>query len=167
MRYLSVLIRHFTFIVVELKNKNTIYNSCILFSCWKNIFKLNVVFKLILPSLSIYYPKPQCQLEGTASSGIPQAITIYNSLSTTACTSVDTFAIVHELFYRVDGCAGSTKFATILTLCSSRRSSDTFPRLSLCGAILKYTTITNLFLQFHSNKASRWWWIKLPKQPEL
>ena len=39
------------------------------------------------------------------SNGIPQAVTIHISLSNTACTSVDTFAIVHALLDRVDSCA--------------------------------------------------------------
>ena len=39
------------------------------------------------------------------SDSIPQAVTIPNSLSTTAYTSVDTFAIIHALLDRVDGCA--------------------------------------------------------------
>ena len=36
---------------------------------------------------------------------IPQAVTIHNSLSTTACTSVDTFAIAYALLDPLDGCA--------------------------------------------------------------
>ena len=47
-----------------------------------------------------------------------------------------------------------TRFATSLTLCPARRSADTFIQLSVCRAILKYTTITNLFLRCHSNRAS-------------
>ena len=45
-------------------------------------------------------------IEGTASNGILQAASIHNSLSTTPCTSIDTFAIVHALLDCVDACAG-------------------------------------------------------------
>ena len=45
----------------------------------------------------------------TASNGILQAVTTHNSLSTTACTSVDTFAIAHALPCRVNGCAKPTR----------------------------------------------------------
>ena len=46
----------------------------------------------------------------------------------------------------VDGCARHPDKPTSFTLCPAQRSADTFTRLSLCGAILKYTTITDLFL---------------------
>ena len=59
--------------------------------------------------------------QGTASNGIPQAVTIHNSLK-----SVDTFAIVHTLRDRVDGCARPTRFATSVTLCSAQRSPRNF-----------------------------------------
>ena len=68
-----------------------------------------------------------------------------NSLSISACTSDDTFAIVHALLDRVDGCARSTMFATSLTLCPTRRSAETYTRWYHYEAILKNTTITNLF----------------------
>ena len=74
-------------------------------------------------------------IRGTASNGIPQAVTTHNSLSTTACTFVDTFTIFHVLLGRVDGCARPTRFTTSVTLCSVRRSADISTRLSLCGAI--------------------------------
>ena len=35
-----------------------------------------------------------------------------------------------------------------------RRSAETFTRLSPCGAILRYTIITNFFLRCHSHRAS-------------
>ena len=54
-------------------------------------------------------------------------------------------SIVHALLDRVDGCARPTRFATSLTLCHARRSAETFTRLSLCGAILKYIKIRNFF----------------------
>ena len=44
-------------------------------------------------------------------------------------------------------------YTTSLTLCLGRKCAKMFTRLSLCGVILKYTTITNLFLLFHSNRA--------------
>ena len=93
---------------------------------------------------------------GTASNGIPQVVAIHNSLSTTACTSVDNFAIIHALLNRVVGYANPVKelIATLLTWCPARRCTETFTRLSFCGAILKYITITNLFLRCHSHKAS-------------
>ena len=71
---------------------------------------------------------------------IYQTVTIHNSLSTTACSAVEIFAI-------------GTRVLTSLTLCPSRRSAETFTRLSLCGAILKYTTITKFFLRCHSHRA--------------
>ena len=45
-----------------------------------------------------------------------------NSLSATVCTSVDTFAVVHALFDRVDSCARPTRFAISLTLCRNFHS---------------------------------------------
>ena len=69
----------------------------------------------------------------------------------TACTFVDTFAIVHVFLHRVDRYARPTRFATSLTLCPARKS---FILLSLCGVILKYATITNLFLRYHYHRAS-------------
>ena len=54
------------------------------------------------------------------SNGIPQAAPIHSSLSTTACTSVDTFAIVHALFDRVDGYAKPARF-TPHSLCVSHK----------------------------------------------
>ena len=89
-------------------------------------------------------------IRSSPSIGTPQAVMIHNSLSTAACTSVDTVAIVYVLLDRVDGCARPTRFLTPLTFCCA----DMFSRLSLCGAILKYTTITNIFLQYHSHRAS-------------
>ena len=80
----------------------------------------------------------------TASNGILQAVTNHNSLSTTACMSADTFAIVHVFFDRLDDCARPTRLATPLTLCPARRSAETLTRLSLHGANLKYTTITGI-----------------------
>ena len=74
-----------------------------------------------------------------------QPVTIYNSLLTTACPSVGIFAIVHSLLDRVDGCARHRRFETSLTLCRARRSAELFTRLSLCRAILQYTTLTNFF----------------------
>ena len=107
----------------------------------------------------------------TASNGITQTVTIYNSLSTTAWTSFGIFAIVHALLDRVDGCARPTRFATSLTFVSrTLRSADTFIRLSLCGVILKYTKITNLYLWCHSYRASSGLnksQIITAKQPEL
>ena len=76
-----------------------------------------------------------------------------NSLLTTACTSIDTFAIVHALLDHVDGCARPTSSATSLTLCPAQRSAETVNRLSLCRAILKYTKMTSIFL-CHSHRSS-------------
>ena len=90
----------------------------------------------------------------TASNGILKAVTLHNSLSTTTCTSVDIFAIVHAVLDRVDGHSRPTRIATLLNLCPAQRSAETFTRLSLCGAILKYTTITNIFLRCHSHRIS-------------
>ena len=42
------------------------------------------------------------------------------SLSTTACTSVDTFAIAHALLDRVDGCVRPIKFVLTYSLCVQR-----------------------------------------------
>ena len=102
------------------------------------------------------------------SNGIPQVkrsleqhpldVTIHNSLSISSWTSVDTFAIVHALLDCVDGCTRHSDKVCDLTHFASRtkkrRSAGTFTRLSLCGAILKYTTITNLFLRCHSHRES-------------
>ena len=76
-----------------------------------------------------------------------------NSLLTTACTSVDAFAIVYALLDRIDRYARPKRFATLLTFCPARISAETFIRLSLCGAILKYTITTNLSLRCHSHRA--------------
>ena len=46
------------------------------------------------------------------SDDIPQAATIHSSLSTTACTSVDTFAIFHALLDCVNDCARLTRSVT-------------------------------------------------------
>ena len=40
---------------------------------------------------------------------------------------------------------------------NSAISAETFTHVSLCGAILKYTTITNFFLRCHSHRASIGW----------
>ena len=44
-------------------------------------------------------------LANCPSNSVSQAVTIHNSLSTTACTTVDIFAIVYTLHVRVDACA--------------------------------------------------------------
>ena len=94
-------------------------------------------------------------IRGAALNGILQGVMSYNSLSTTACTFVDTFTIVHELLNCADRCARHPiRFVTSLTLCPARRSAETPTRLSLCGAILKYTTITNFFLRCCNHRAS-------------
>ena len=56
------------------------------------------------------------------SNAIPQAVTIHNSLSTTACASVDTFAIIHAPLNRVDGCARHPEIVCDLTHFVSLRS---------------------------------------------
>ena len=78
-----------------------------------------------------------------------------NSLSTIACTSLDTFDIVHALLDRVDRCAW-TYFVTSFTVCPARRSAETFARLFLCGTILKYTTITSLFSSMSQSQSIGW-----------
>ena len=83
-----------------------------------------------------------------------KTVTIHNKLSTTACTSVDTFTIVHALLDCVDGCARPTRFATSLTLYSARRSAETLNRFSLCGTSLKYTRMTDSFLWCRSDWTS-------------
>ena len=45
----------------------------------------------------------QDAIRSSPSNDIPQAAAVHSSLSTPACTSVDTFAIVHALLDRVDG----------------------------------------------------------------
>ena len=67
------------------------------------------------------------QLDREISCGMP----FDNSLPPTACTSVDTFAIVYALLDRVEGCARPTRFLISLTLCPAQRSADTFTQLSL------------------------------------
>ena len=52
------------------------------------------------------------------------------------------------------------EFATSLTWCPARRSAETFNRLSLCGDILKYTTITNLFFDDAVTEIQRIVWVK-------
>ena len=56
----------------------------------------------------------------TASNDIPQSATIYNSFSTTTCTYVDTFDIVHELLDCIYGCAKHPDKICDLTLFVSR-----------------------------------------------
>ena len=93
-------------------------------------------------------------IRGTASNGISQTITIHNSPSTTVYTSVDNFGTVHALLDRVDACARPSRFASSLTLYLARRSAKTFIRLSLHETTLNFTTIPNLFLQYHSHRPS-------------
>ena len=78
-----------------------------------------------------------------------------NSLSTTACTPVGTYAIVQALLDRVDVYTRQTRFTTWLTLWPARRSAETFTRLCLCGVILKYTTIT-FFYSMSQSQSSGW-----------
>ena len=63
---------------------------------------------------------------------------------------------LYALLDRVDSCARPTRFVTSLTLCPARRRADSFTRLYLYWAILKYTTIPNVFLRCHSHRALGW-----------
>ena len=56
----------------------------------------------------------------SSSNGIPQTVTSHNNLSTPACTSVDTFVIVHAFLAHVDGCVRhARRSAEILLDCLS------------------------------------------------
>ena len=85
------------------------------------------------------------RLIGLLRNGIPQAVTIHNTLSTTVCTSVDTFAIGQALLVRVGGCTKTINIATSLT----NKCRNFHSIVSLWSHFEKNTTITNPFLRCH------------------
>ena len=84
--------------------------------------------------------------------GIQQAVTIHNSLSTAACTPVDTFAIVYALLDCVDDCVRHLDKVCDLTLCSTRKNAETSTRLSLCGAFHSIISLRSHFEIHNNNK---------------
>ena len=69
-----------------------------------NLMKLSA-FLIVLLAWFSKNIKLRRAIRSSLSKGIPHFVTIHNRLSTNACTSVDTFAIVYALFDRVNGCA--------------------------------------------------------------
>ena len=85
-------------------------------------------------------------IRSSPSNGIQQTATVHNSFDHCLHRSC--------AFDRVDGCVRSKRFATY-SLCVLHEELQKLLldcRLSLCGVILNYTTITNL--RCHSHRAS-------------
>ena len=85
-----------------------------------------------------------------ASGKLSLSTAVFRPLSASLLTA---FTIIHALLNRVDECARHPDKVCDLTHFSTR-SVESFTRLYLCWVILKYTTMTNLFLRCHSHRAS-------------
>ena len=86
-------------------------------------------------------------IRGSALNGIPQAVTIHISLSTTACTSVNTFCHPPCASWSRRRLCETNKICDLTHFVSCTKKCRHFHWLSFCGAIVKYAKITNLFLR--------------------
>ena len=98
-------------------------------------------------------------MRSSISNDIQQSVTIHNILSNTACTSVDTFAIVHALLDCEYGCAKPTRFVTSLALCLARKKCRNFHSIV---SLRNHFEIHNINKSFSSiSQSQRPVWVKL------
>ena len=95
--------------------------------------------------------------QSSSLNGIPQAFTIHNSLSTTACTSVDIFAIVHALLYRIDGCARHTdKVCDLTHFASHVKKCRNFHSIVSLGSHFEIHNNNKLFSSMSQSQSIGW-----------